>query len=56
MMLQIHQSCQTLLSDAVTSAFVDHHIMLIRGIAKNHFKEIEATLQASITTYFHKIR
>ena len=55
-LLQIHQSCQALLSDAMTAAFVDHHILLIRGIAKNHFKDIEPNLQAAISNYFQKIK
>ena len=39
-LLQIHQSCSTVSSSITTTAFVDHHISLIRTITKNHFKEI----------------
>jgi len=56
MLLQIHQTCGTLLSDVTTAAFVDHHINLIRMIAKNHFKEFEANLQNAISVYFQKTR
>ena len=56
MLLQIHQSCNTLSSSITTTAFVDHHISLIRTIAKNHFKEIETNLQSAITVYFQKIK
>lgn len=55
-LLQIHQSCQTLMGDATTAAFVDHHILLIRGIVRNQFKEFETNLQASVTNYFQNIR
>ena len=53
---QIHQNCSTIISDANLAAFVDHHVILIRNIAKTYFKEIEPILQESITTYFKKIR
>lgn len=55
-LLQIHQSCQTLMGDAITAAFVDHHIFLIRSIIRNQFKDIEINLQSAVTNYFQKIR
>lgn len=56
MLLQIHQSCSALLANVPASAFVDHHINLIRGVAKTHFKEMEANLQPAIAVYFQRIR
>jgi hypothetical protein len=56
MLLQIHQSCSSLQQDVGTSAFVDHHINLIRGVAKTHFKDIEQALQTAITAYFQKTK
>jgi hypothetical protein len=53
---QMHQSCTTLISDLNLSAFIDHHIILIRTLAKTHFPTIQEILQASISSYFQKYR
>jgi hypothetical protein len=37
-LLQIHNTCKKLMTDVALAAFVDHHLNLIRGIARNHFK------------------
>lgn len=53
---QIHQSCSTLASDLPTSAFIDHHLTLIRSLAKHHLPQVQPVLQASVTNYFQKYR
>lgn len=53
---QIHQSCTTLISDLNTSAFIDHHLNLIRTLAKHHLPHIQQLVQASVTNYFQKYR
>jgi hypothetical protein len=53
---QVHQTCNTLLSDLPTSAFLDHHIHLVRCLARTHLPAKQQLLQAAITNYFQKYR
>lgn len=53
---QVHQSCNALLSDLPTAAFIDHHLQLVRCLARTHLPASQPLLQAAITNYFQKYR
>ena len=53
---QVHQSCNALLSDLPTAAFLDHHLHLVRCLARTHLAASQTILQAAITNCFQKYR
>jgi hypothetical protein len=53
---QVHQSCNTLLGDLPTAAFLDHHLHLVRCLARTHLPAAQPLLQAAITNCFQKYR
>lgn len=53
---QVHQSCNALLSDLPTAAFIDHHLHLVRCLARTHLPASQPLLQAAIINCFQKYR
>ncbi len=55
-LMQVHNSCNTLISDLPTAAFIDHHLHLVRCLARTHLPAAQPLLQAAITNCFQKYR